>query len=562
MIVGRTQSLLNTQFPFLEFEMPTRYLFLAFCLVFLSLEITEAQQKPNVVFILADDWGLGDVKCYGKELCKISTPSMDRLAAEGMRFTEAHSSSSVCTPTRYGVLTGRYNWRSRLKKGVLGGYSAPLVSQKQMTVAKMLKEQGYQTACIGKWHLGMKMPTTDSKPPKGKFGKNRVGTKLLPKDCNVDWDGKITGGPNSAGFDYFFGISASLDMPPYIWIENDKFVGKCTTVKRFVRTGPAHVDFEDYDVLPTIAEKSTEFIAKRRKDGKPFFLYVPLNAPHTPISPSKAFQGKSGLGSYADFVMETDWAIGKISKAISEAGLDQNTLFIVTADNGCSPAAKRGDKDKKLNIKFREGKKFLSNDGNHFPSSAFRGHKADIYEGGHRVPFIAKWQGKVQAGSVCHSPVCLVDLFDTCREMTSATVTDSGGVDSFSLLPLLQGQSKSKRTNVIHHSINGSFALRKGQWKLVFCPGSGGWSGPKPKSFTKMKNLQSKNFQWVQLFDLSSDPEELINLASSNPERVNEMTKEVEKIIARGRSNNGPVQSNDGETFLYPKWIRSAKSQN
>ncbi|EMI16197.1 arylsulfatase A [Rhodopirellula maiorica SM1] len=267
-----------------------------------------ASNKPNIVYILADDLGYGDVQCLNPERGKIATPQMDQLAAEGMVFTDAHSSSSVCTPTRYGILTGRYNWRTRLQRSVLYGYSPPLINKNRVTVADFLKDQGYNTSCIGKWHLGMDMPTTDGKPA------NKAGN-------NVDWTGVIADNPVHHGFDYFYGISASLDMPPYIYIENDRFLGECTVKKNPYknREGHAHVDFEVVDVLPEIQRKSVQYIQQQKAD-QPFFMYIALNSPHTPIVPSPPWQGKSGLGDYGDFVMQTDDVIGQIADAVDAAG--------------------------------------------------------------------------------------------------------------------------------------------------------------------------------------------------------------------------------------------------
>lgn len=518
-----------------------------------------AAAKPNIVFILADDWGRGDIKAYGGDQCQIETPHMDQLARDGMLFTDAHSTSAVCTPTRYSVLTGRYNWRSRLKSGVFNGFSQALIEPGRETVASFLKANGYATAMIGKSHLGMDLPTTDGKPAKCSAKK----VEELETKCNVDWSGKITNGPNAVGFDYFWGFTASLDMPPYIWVHNDRFVGKPTTIKAFHRPGPAHADFEDYDVLPTLAEKTVEFI-ENQSATKPFFIYMPLNSPHTPISPSKAWQGKSEMGPYGDFVMETDWAIGEVVKAIEENGFARNTLIIVTADNGCSPASKRGDPNDL--ITFREGdtEPFIS--GKHYPSVNQRGHKADIYEGGHRVPFIARWDGKVKPGSISDDPVCLVDLFATCADILDADVADSAAVDSVSILPNLLGNAKGPvREAVVHHSINGSFALRQGNWKLAFCPGSGGWTSPKPYKNNAAKGMvqpdKLKDWDWVQLFDLSTDPAETTNLAGQYPEIVEKMTALAEQYIANGRSTPGVRQENNGQTHLYPAWIRQARPE-
>jgi len=506
--------------------------------------------RPNILFILADDWGQGDVKTYGGDRCKIDTPNMDQLAVKGMKFMDAHSSSAVCSPTRYGVLTGRYNWRSRLKKGVLNGVSPALIEPGRMTVASLLKKNGYTTAMFGKWHLGMGFPTTDGNPAKCSAKK----VEELTTKCNIDWKGTIKNGPTSVGFDSLWGFSASLDMPPYIWIENDHFVGECTTIKAFHRPGPAHADFEDYDVLPTLAKKASEFVTAQARTPEPFFLYMPLNSPHTPIAPSKAFQGKSKMGSYGDFVMETDWAIGQVVQAVEAAGIADNTLIIVTADNGCSPQALRSGSNK--TVTFRTGGNEPEDPAAHYSSNIYRGHKADIYEGGHRIPYIARWDGNVKPSSICNDTICLVDLYATCAEIIGAPVEANAAEDSVSLLPLLLDTAKSPvREAIVHHSINGSFAIRQGNWKLSFCPGSGGWSAPKPKLFEKTNDVQD----WVQLFDLSSDPSETTNLAAKHPETVERLTLLAQQTIDNGRSTPGPKQENNDETHLYPEWIRKAR---
>ena len=474
-----------------------------------------AAEQPNIIFILADDLGYGDVQCLNPERGKIPTEHMDRLAAEGMIFTDAHSSSSVCTPTRYGVLTGRYNWRTRLQKSVLYGYGQALIDKDRLTVPGFLREQGYNTAAIGKWHLGMKMPTKD-------------GKEANEKGSNVDWKGDIADGPTQRGFDYYYGISASLDMPPYIYIENEKFVGECTTKKAFHRKGWAHADFEAVDVLPEIGNKTAQYIAQQTAD-KPFFAYVALNSPHTPILPSEEWKGKSGLGNYADFVMQTDAIIGQIVKAVDDAGLGSNTLIIVTADNGCS--AKRS-KAKELKEK------------GHFVSAQFRGAKADLWDGGHRVPFIVRWPDGIKPGSTSDQLICLTDLMATAADLAGATVPDGAGEDSVSFLPALSGQPiVTDRKGVIHHSISGHFAYRQGKWKLMLARGSGGWSGPKEKAATK------KGDPFAQLYDLDADPGERTNLYRSQPEVAERLLKLLESDIARGRSTPGSESNNDVENI-------------
>jgi arylsulfatase A-like enzyme len=280
----------------------------------------QAPSLPNIVYILCDDLGYGDIHALNPQRGKIPTPNVDQLAAKGMTFTDAHSGSSVCTPSRYGILTGRYAWRTRLQADVLNGDSEPLIAADRLTVPAMLKEHGYTTGIIGKWHLGLRMG-------------------------EQQWTDPLKDGPLQHGFDYFFGIAASLDMPPFVYIENQRFTEEPTVRKKWVRTGPAAKDFEAINVLPEFSRRAVDYITAHAADakaGKPFFLYLAFSAPHTPILPTPQWQGKSGISPYADFVMETDWATGQTLKAIDDAGLTENTLVIFTSDNGCSRSAKPG----------------------------------------------------------------------------------------------------------------------------------------------------------------------------------------------------------------------------
>lgn len=492
-----------------------RPFFLKIGFFFFGLISLSAEEKPpNIVFILADDMGYGDVKCYNPERCLIDTPQMDKLAKEGMRFTDAHSSSAVCTPTRYSVLTGRYNWRTHLQKGVLYGYGEPLIDSSRMTVASFLKQHDYVTACVGKWHLGLGLPTTGGALEGAEEGKK------VP--ANIDWTGTITGGPVALGFDYFYGISASLDMHPYIYIHNDRFVGVPTTTKAFQRKGPAHVDFEAVDVLPEIGRKTVEFIHKQKSE-KPFFIYVPLTSPHTPIVPSKKWKGKSSLGRYGDFQMETDAVIGQIAQALDDSGLGKNTLLIVTSDNGCSRAAKIGQMNEK----------------GHYPSAHLRGSKADLWEGGHRVPFIVRWPAKVKAGTRSDELICQSDLLATCAELLGQKLPENAGEDSESFLSALLGNAiEPKRAGVIHHSISGHFAYRHGKWKLLLAKGSGGWTSPSEKQV-------SKDAPEAQLYDLEQDPGETTNLYEEKPEIAKKLLALLENDVQRGRSTPGTEQKND-----------------
>ena len=483
-----------------------------------------AADKPNFVFILADDQGFGDVSSLNPD-SKIPTPNIDRIAHEGMIFSDGHSSSSVCTPTRYSVLTGRYHWRTHLQKGVLGGFSKPLISPGRLTVASLLKQHGYHTACIGKWHLGWDWPLKDggTADDQGNFSGG------FKKGWEVDYSGEIRNGPSDVGFDYFFGISASLDMPPYVFVRNRVPTEEATVEKAFNRKGPAAKNFEAVDVLPTITAETVNFINEHAKSDKPFFLYFPLNAPHTPIVPTSQWQGKSGINKYGDFTMQVDWTVGEVLKALDENGIASNTLIIFTTDNGCSPAANIPELEK----------------AGHDQNYIYRGHKADIYEGGHRVPFVARWPDKVKPGSRTDQLIGQIDFLATAAEIVGATIPVNGGEDSVSFLPALLGQATDPiRESIISQSIGGQFAIRDGDWKLCLCPGSGGWSDPRPG------RVDLSKFPAVQLFNLAEDPGEENNLQADHPDRVDRMKQKLGEIIERGRSTPGPSLKNDAEIVM------------
>jgi arylsulfatase A len=487
---------------------------IAALLVTLALTLparAEAERKlPNIVFILCDDLGYGDVHVLNPQRGKIPTPNIDRLASQGMVFTDAHAGSSVCTPSRYGILTGRYCWRTKVQSGVLNGDSGPIIAPDRITVGALLKQHGYATACLGKWHLGLKF-----------------GPKMYADP--------ITDGPLQHGFDYFFGISASLDMPPFAYIENDRFTQVPTVTKKWVRSGPAAADFEAVDVLPALGHKAVDYIAGRAggaKAGKPFFLYLAFTSPHTPLVPSPQWQGKSPLGPYGDFVMQTDSTAGEVLAALDSAGVADNTLVIFTSDNGCAPY---------IGVDKLEAQ-------GHFPSAEFRGYKSDIWDGGHRIPFIARWPGKVKPASSSDQLICLSDLLATCAEMTGTKLPDNAGEDSVSILPALSGTDKAPlREAVVHHSINGLFAIRQGNWKLELCAGSGGWGKPGDAAALK------QGLPPIQLYDMTKDVGEKTNVQSAYPETVERLTKLLEKYVADGRSTPGAVQKNDVPVVIFKK---------
>lgn len=529
---------------------------LAFLVVGLSgALVARAADRPNIVYILCDDLGYGDVRCLNPQ-GKIATPHLDRLAGGGMIFTDAHSNSSVCSPTRYGVMTGRYAWRSPLKTHVLGGLSPRLIEPGRLTVAAMLKQQGYHTACVGKWHLGMNWVVLPGKSV------SELSIETPDQVHNVDYARPTTQGPNSVGFDYYYGISASLDMVPYTFIENDRVVELPTVEKKFpmmqgreggfTRLGPAAPSFDAVDVLPKLVDKAVAYIGERSaaaKAGQPFFLYLPLASPHTPIVPRPEWNGKSGLNPYADFVMQTDAGIGQVLDALAQYGLERDTLVILTSDNACSPQAK-------FDELLAQG---------HNPSYVFRGTKADIYDGGHRVPFIVRWPARVRPGASCDQIVCLTDFMATAAAITGARVPENAGEDSVSILPALLGEANSRlREAIVHHSINGSFSIRQGSWKLELCPGSGGWSRPKPGVD------DTSALPLIQLYDLATDIGEQKNLQAEHPEIVERLTKLLEKYVAEGRSTPGATQANTTPVDIWaagrsahqppPKKKRAAKT--
>lgn len=469
-----------------------------------------AADKPNIIFIFADDMGVGDVS---HTTGKAATPALDRLAKEGMHFTDAHTTSSVCTPSRYGLITGRYNWRTRLQKSVFfTPHDKPLIKKGESTVASLLKDNGYNTGVVGKWHMGIGWQFKPDSNPKSEDG------------WDVDYS-KPAVTPTANGFDYFYGIQASLDMAPYVYIENDKAVAIPTETKAFFRKGAATKDFEANQCLKVFAGKSVDFINQKAKEDKPFFLYLPLTSPHTPIVPSKAWLGKSSIGKYGDFLMETDWVVGQVLESLDENKISENTLLIFSTDNGCSPAAKIGELEKM----------------GHKPNGDLRGHKADIYEGGHRVPTIARWPKVVKAGSKTQRITSLVDFYATCADIVGAEQKATEGVDSVSFYPTLEDPVKVDRAPIVMHSIGGMFAIRQGRWKLCFCGGSGGWSAPK-----KAKKGDPK---W-QLFDLEADPAETTNLYTENPEKVEQLHVLMKQYIQQGRSTPGPAQKNDAKIVL------------
>ena len=458
--------------------------------------VQEEEGLPNIVLIMADDMGMGDLGAYNPE-SKTATPNLDKLASEGAMFTDVHTPSAVCTPTRYGLLTGRYAWRSRLKSGVLWGYSPYLIEPGRSTLASMLKKSGYTTSGVGKWHLGL-----------GDAEKTDYTQPLVP-------------GPSTAGFDYYFGIPASLDMDPYLYIENDRAVEfpsqqvEGSEHRRqdgggFWRAGGIAPGFRHDEVLQTITDKAVERLEVMASGEAPFFLYMPLSAPHTPWLPTDEFKDKSSAGYYGDFCMQVDDCVGQVLEALKETAGDEETLVIFTSDNGSHwPVSDIEKYGHKANLDFR-------------------GQKADIWDGGHRVPFLARWQGKITPGREVNEMLCLTDIYSTLASLTGREITGSEAEDSHSFLPVLKGEELGSpvRESIVHHSVDGMFAIRKGDWKLIEGLGSGGFTQPK-----KIEPVAGG--PEGQLYNLKDDPSECNNLWLEKPELVEELKAALEEIRNR-----------------------------
>lgn len=481
----------------------TRTVVCLFAVAVVAFGSVSEAAMPNIVFILADDMGYGDVQALNPN-STISTPNLNRLAAEGMTFTDAHTPSAVCTPTRYGFLTGRYCWRSRLKRGVLNGYSDPLIESDRPTLASFLKSHGYSTGIVGKWHLGL--------------GWVRTGSEK-----EIDFTKPVTHGPNTLGFDRSYIIPASLDFPPYVYLQNHRVTNPKTadqskaSFPAFLREGQRAKDLVMEEVIDELVGQASSFIAKNAGGDRPFFLYLPLTAPHKPVLPHPRFCGKTGLGAYGDFVAQVDAAVGDVLQAIENADVKESTLVIYTSDNG-SFMYRRDNADEPDHTVDETVQAYDSQ--NHTANYVFRGTKADIWEAGHRVPFFARWPGQVRAGSKCEATVCLTDVFATAADIIRREPSDVAAPDSFSFLPALQGKEWVRPTPTIHHSSGGMFAIRVGDWKLVAGNGSGGRQAPKGKPFQKPYGL----------FNLGKDMRETANQIEEQEELAADLEATLDEL--------------------------------
>lgn len=486
--------------------------------------------KPNIVFILADDLGYGDVRCYNAP-SKIPTPNLDRLAAEGIRFIDAHAPDAVCTPSRYGLLTGRYCFRSRLKAGVLPPWGEPLIEPSRLTLPAFLRQHGYATACIGKWHLGWNWPTKDGQPPASKDG---LG--------NIDFTKPVADGPTTRGFDSYFGVDLP-NYPPYCFIENDRTVGLPSVPGPLQkgainRPGPMLPGWNLTNILPQITRRAVRYLEDAAKAPKPFFLYFPLTAPHYPIVPAPEFKGRSKAGDYGDFVAQVDATVGEVVSALARTGLATNTLIFFTSDNG--PEVVEIDPGAYERIR-RYG---------HSSMDDLRGAKRDTWEGGHRVPFLARWPGHIPPGAVSAETVCHVDLMATCAALLGAKLPPNAGEDSYNILPALRDEKLKDpiRQATVLHGGNGKFAIRQGEWVLIDAltgDGNGGRNRPGEPDWFKQERGYTTNQFPGELYNLGDDLPQRRNLYGEKPEVVQRLKALLEKYKTEGHSTPGPPLKNN-----------------
>ena len=481
-------------------------------------------EKPNIILVYVDDMGYGDASCLNPH-AKFKTPNIDRLAREGLTFTDGHSSDTVCTPSRYGLLTGRYAWRTTLKRGVMGAEGKCLIADKRMTLASLLGDNGYATAMVGKWHLGMDFP----------------GTK-----GERDWAQPVRDMPLDKGFDYFWGIPASMNYGVLAWFEGRHAKVPPTL---FTRKKPNAIAISDYRIKPPYEAKplkpndlevAPDFVdvecldrfttqslkwldgrAADARNGKPFFLYLPYTSPHKPVIPLEKFRGQGKAGAYGEFMIETDHHLGRILKWLDDQKLAKNTMVIFTSDNGPENTWR-----KRIELH------------GHHSSGIYREGKRSIYEGGHRVPFLIRWPAQVKAGSKWNRPVCQTDLLATVAKMLGKRLPENAGEDSISFYRVLRGvkeNSMAERVAMVHHGSQGRFAIRESNWKLV---------------------MEDRRRNQRELFDLAVDPGETKNLIRANPAISKRLTAKLAAIVRNGRSSPGPVQKNDTPLWRGLVWIK------
>ncbi|MDQ8180259.1 arylsulfatase [Pelagicoccus sp. SDUM812005] len=490
------------------------------CGFFLAAVGLQAEQKqPNVVILYADDMGYGDLGIQNPN-SKIPTPHLDQLASEGMRFTDGHSSSGICTLSRYALLTGRYHWRKM--HGIVHAFGESVFDAEEQTLPEMLQEQGYYTACIGKWHLGWDWDAI-RKPEAGPVEMDARGVNKLPHFSEYNWDQSVPDGPLAHGFDHYFGDTV-INFPPYAWIEDDKLTQAPTLQKDEelwkplqegnweCRVGPMVEGWDPYEVLPELTRRAVSFVEGRQDEEEPFFLFMAFPAPHAPIVPSAEFEGTSEAGPYGDFMVQTDWSCGQILDALKRSGLEEDTIVIFTADNGAEHYA------------YPRALKY-----DHWSSEPFRGLKRDTYEGGHHVPFLVKWPGVVEPGSVSEAIISQVDLMATLGEVAKAKIQQGAAEDSRSQLPVLTGEAAAVRTEIVHNTSASNYAVRRGDWVLIDAP-SGDHNRKRSGEFEEMRGYPADDGQPVELFNLRNDPSQRRNVAKEYPEKVQELQALLKRI--------------------------------
>jgi arylsulfatase A len=502
-------------------SLPCLGLALIFSAVLGSQSSAAELRRPNVLILYADDLGYGDLGCYHPS-SKIPTPNLDRLASQGIRFTDAHSSSGICSPSRYALLTGRHHWRDFY--GIVNAFGPSAFQPEQLTLPRMLRSQGYATAAIGKWHLGWDWDAIrrpEAQP--STQGKSQVWSPEA-----FDWSKAIPGGPLAHGFDHYFGDDV-INFPPYCWIKDDKVVQapdtlmdteKWKAIKEGnweCRPGPMVGDWDPYQNLPTLTRHGVEYLRSRKEADQPFFLYFAFPSPHAPIIPNDEFDGKSQAGPFGDFVHQTDHSVGQLLQALEESGKAENTLVIFSADNGPERYAYARDEN------F-----------GHWSAHPLRGLKRDIYEGGHRVPFILKWPGVAQAGRVCDALASQIDVLATLASVLGYPLPSTAAVDSHDLLPLIQGEVASVRTTHIHNTTPKNFAIRHGDWLLVAA--KDGYGSGRDQGWEARRQYPLDDRGPVELYNLKTDLAQKNNLAAAHPDKVAELQALLEQIRDQGFS--------------------------
>jgi arylsulfatase A len=477
-------------------------------------------RPPHIVYVLADDMGFGDLAC-NDPAAKIPTPHLDRLASRGMRMTDMHATSAVCTPSRYSLLTGRYAWRTPLKSGIVWPWDAPLIDEEQPTVAAFLQDNGYRTACIGKWHLGWDWPTKDGTHPNDtlEFGTYCDDERAEYED-NIDYAQPVAGGPVDRGFDSYFGVDVP-NFTPYSWFVDDRVTEAPTVPKPddlYGHPGRAVPGWSHEAMIPAFTQRAVSLIEETGSDsdGPPLFLYYALTSPHSPVVPNDEFKGASGIGNYGDFVCEVDWLVGELVDALERAGLFDNTLFIFTSDNG--PERQVGD-DEGVFERARRTR--------HFSMGPWRGAKVDVWEAGHRVPFIATWPEVIPEAAVSHDMVSLVDFMATCAEILDRPLPHGASEDGVSMLAQLRGEEAPDRAPLVLHGGDGRLALRDGDWMFIDAPSGGVW--PEPEWYREEQGYVPHDLPG-ELFNLADDPTERTNLYADKPEVVERMTATLERL--------------------------------